>query len=75
MCLAHLLRDATYAIDAGDEVFALGFRFLLLRAVAIGRRRDALASSHDATCPTPTTPASAHCDHRIMGPPWLQASM
>ena len=29
MCLAHLLRDATYAIDEGDHRFALGFRFLL----------------------------------------------
>ena len=45
MWLAHLLRDATYAIDEGDEGFALGFRFLLLRAVAIGRRRDALKDS------------------------------
>lgn len=45
MCLAHLLRDATYAIDEGDTGFALGFRFLLLRAVAIGRRRDELKHS------------------------------
>ena len=45
MCLAHLLRDATYAIDEGDEGFALGFRFLLLRAVAIGKRRDDLKDS------------------------------
>jgi transposase len=45
MCLAHLLRDATYAIDEGDEGFAPGFRFLLLRAVAIGQRRDALKDS------------------------------
>ena len=45
VCLAHLLRDATYAIEEGDEGFALGFRFLLLRAVAIGRRRDALKDS------------------------------
>ena len=45
MCLAHLLRDATYAIDEGDHRFALGFRFLLLRAVAIGRRRDELKDS------------------------------
>lgn len=41
-CLAHLLRDAQYAIDAGDTVFAPGFRFLLKRALAIGRRRDEL---------------------------------
>ncbi len=45
MCLAHLLRDANYAIEEGDEGFALGFRVLLLRAVAIGRRRDALKDS------------------------------
>ena len=46
LCLAHLLRDAQYAIDAGDTVFALGFRFLLLRAMAIGRRRP---GRHDST--------------------------
>ena len=45
MCLAHLLRDATYAVEEGDEDFALGFRILLLRAVAIGRRRDILKDS------------------------------
>ena len=45
MCLAHLLRDATYAIDEGDHRFALGFRFLLLRAVAIGQRRNELKDS------------------------------
>ncbi len=45
MCLAHLLRDAKYAIDDGDTVFAPGFRLLLLRAVAIGKRRDTLKDS------------------------------
>ena len=45
LCLAHLLRDAQYAIDAGDRVFAPGFRHLLKRALAIGRRREALAQS------------------------------
>ncbi|MGH8163153.1 MAG: IS66 family transposase [Rhodanobacteraceae bacterium] len=45
MCLAHLLRDATYAIEAGDAVFAPGFKRLLLRAVAIGKRRPALKGS------------------------------
>lgn len=45
MCLAHLLRDAKYAIEAGDAVFAPGFRRLLLRAVAIGKRRAALKDS------------------------------
>ena len=42
MCLAHLLRDAKYAIEAWDTGFAPGFRLLLLRAVAIGQRRDKL---------------------------------
>ena len=42
LCLAHLLRDAQYAIDAGDTGFALGFHKLLQRAVAIGRRRPQL---------------------------------
>ena len=45
LCLAHLLRDAQYAIDEGDTMFALGFRFLLLRAMAIGRRRPGLQDS------------------------------
>ena len=52
-----------YAIDDGDTVFAPGFKGLLKRACAIGRRRDGLA---DATllgyrrnldrkrCPAPT---------------------
>ena len=48
-CLAHLLRDAQYAIDAGDIVFAPGFKGLLKRACAIGRRRDKLADSTLAT--------------------------
>src|SRR5271167_3609033 len=39
VCLAHLLRDARYAIDAGDKLFAPGFKFLLGRAFVIGRRR------------------------------------
>jgi transposase len=45
VCLAHLLRDAQYAIDAGDTLFAPAFRRLLLRAVVIGRRRERLAEA------------------------------
>ena len=45
VCLAHLLRDAQYAIDAGDKLFAPGFKFLLGRAFVIGRRRESLADS------------------------------
>jgi transposase len=42
LCLAHLLRDAQYAIDEGDSVFAPAFKALLLRAILIGRRRESL---------------------------------
>src|SRR5437870_3157149 len=42
LCLAHLLRDAQYAIDAGDTGFAPGFHKLLRHAIAIGQRRPEL---------------------------------
>ena len=42
VCLAHLLRDAAFAIEEGCTGFAAGFRRLLLRAVTIGKRRDGL---------------------------------
>lgn len=42
VCLAHLLRDATYAIECGDTAFSAPFKLLLLRAIAIGRRRETL---------------------------------
>jgi transposase len=42
VCLAHLLRDAKYAVECGDTAFSAPFRLLLLRAIAIGRRRDTL---------------------------------
>lgn len=45
VCLAHLLRDATYAIEAGDAGFSTAFKRLLLRAIAIGRRRETLKDS------------------------------
>src|SRR5258708_7505900 len=44
-CLAHLIRDAQYAIDAGDTVFAPAFKRFLQKACAIGRRREALADA------------------------------
>ena len=49
VCLAHLIRDAQYAIEAGDTAFAPGLRKLLQRACSIGGRRDRLA---DATLRT-----------------------
>jgi transposase len=42
VCLAHLLRDAQYVIDCGDNAFGTAFKRLLLRAIAIGRRREEL---------------------------------
>ena len=45
VCLAHLIRDAQFAIDDGDMIFAPGFKGLLKRACAIGRRRDTLRDS------------------------------
>ena len=44
-CLAHLIRDAQYAIDAGDTVFAPAFKTFLQRACDIGRRRPDLADA------------------------------
>jgi transposase len=45
VCLAHLMRDAKYAIECGDTAFSAPFRWLLLRAIAIGRRRETLKDS------------------------------
>ena len=45
ICLAHQLRDYTYAIEAGDAVFAPRMKVLLLRAVVLARRSRSLAPS------------------------------
>ena len=42
-CLAHLIRDAQYAMDAGDDCFAPGLISLFKRACRIGRKRDQLS--------------------------------
>jgi transposase len=44
-CLSHLIRDAQYAIDHGDTIFAPGFKALLKDACAVGRRRPDLADA------------------------------
>lgn len=44
-CLAHLIRDAQYAIDAGDSVFAPGFKAFLKKACAIGRKRSQIGDA------------------------------
>lgn len=53
VCLAHLLRDVQYAIDAGDAVFAPGMKHLLQRAVHIGRRHPARLPRPARTVPRP----------------------
>lgn len=45
VCLAHVLRDVQYAIDAGEPSFAPALRRLLCWAIAVGRRRPSLKDS------------------------------
>lgn len=45
VCLAHQLRDCQYAIDAGDQLFAPRMKRLFLKAIALQRRRQSLATS------------------------------
>ena len=45
VCLAHLIRDAQYAIDDGDSAFAPGLKALFEHACGIGRRRSLLADA------------------------------
>jgi transposase len=69
LCLAHLLRDAQYAIDSGDTGFAAGFYKLLQRAVGIGRRRAKLKDTTLAQVPRRSRPparpaARGYAQHR-----------
>jgi transposase len=61
-CLAHLIRDAQYAIDAGDTVFAPAFKAFLQRACDIGRRRPDLA---DATIKAYARTLARELDHLL----------
>lgn len=45
VCLAHLIRDVQFAIDAGDTVLGPSVKGLLKRACAIGRRRADLTEA------------------------------
>ena len=45
VCLAHQLRNIQYAIDAGDDILAPPMKRIVLRAMAIGKRRDRLRDS------------------------------
>src|ERR1700674_1228199 len=51
VCLAHLIRDVQYAIEAGDSTFAPALRHLLGRACRIGRQRERLADGTRRTYP------------------------
>ena len=44
-CLAHLIRDAQYAIDAGDTIFAPLMKAFLQYLCGIGRRRPDLSDA------------------------------
>jgi transposase len=66
VCLAHLLRDATYAVECGDTAFSAPFKRLLLRSVAIGRRREALK---DATLKQYHYDLDRRLDHIITAEP------
>lgn len=65
ICLAHLLRDAKYAIEDGDEGFAPGFRWMVLRAGAIGKRRGELK---DATLAKYRTDLEKRLDRLLSAP-------
>ena len=65
VCLAHLLRDATFAVEEGCTTFAPDFRRLLLRAVAIGQRRGRLK---DATLAQYRADLERQLDRLLSGP-------
>lgn len=62
LCLAHLTRDAQYAVDAGDTIFAPAFKAFLQDACAIGRKRPEL---DDAALAAEKTRMTAELD-RLM---------
>ena len=51
VCLAYVLRDVQYAIDAGEPQFAPARRRPLCWTIAIGRRRETLKDSTLAPYP------------------------
>ena len=72
VCLAHLMRDVQYAIDAGDDIFAPELRHLLGRACRIGRRRQRLA---DATMKTYAARLHARLDELMRLAPAHEAGV
>ncbi|MBA2702414.1 MAG: IS66 family transposase [Blastocatellia bacterium] len=72
VCLAHLIRDVQYAIDAGDDIFAPDLRHLFGRACRIGRRRDKLA---DVTLKTYAARLEARLDELMHRTPTHKAGV
>jgi transposase len=72
VCLAHLIRDVQYVIDASDDVFAPKLRHLLGRACRIGQRRPKLA---DATLKTYTARLDACLDEIMALQPTHEAGV
>lgn len=72
VCLAHLIRDTQYAIDAGDTMLGPGFKGLLKRACAIGRRRADLT---DGTLRTYEADLNRRLDRMMALVPTHQAGL
>jgi transposase len=62
-CLAHPIRNAQYAIDHGDTIFAPGFKALLKDACALGRRRPDLAAPPSPRTDAALKESSTGCSH------------
>ena len=45
ICLAHQLRDCQFAIEEGDTAFSNAMRKLILKAIALGKRRSTVKPS------------------------------
>jgi transposase len=72
VCLAHLIRDVQYAIDAGDRIFAPDLRHLLGRACRIGRSRARLK---DATLKTYEARLDKRLDELMARTPTCEAGV
>jgi transposase len=65
VCLAHVLRDVRYAIDAGDTAFAPKLCDLLRWTIRIGKRRETLK---DTTLAQYHGSAERRLDHLLAAP-------
>ena len=61
VCLAHLIRDAQRAIEAGDAAFAPGLKKLLQRACGMGHAARIWPTRRCAATPASSTPGSMIC--------------